>query len=132
MSMYFENNQNNCCKDIRNRITFNHMVEDTLQLDYIFRSLSDPTRRDILRRVAECELSVGDLVERYDISFAAISKHLKVLERARLVTKRKDGRKYMVALRPEALEEADRYLEDYRRMWQSRHDKLDELLKKGE
>lgn len=105
------------------------MVEQTMQLDAIFHSLSDPIRRDILRRVMECELSVGELVDKYQVSFAAISKHIKVLEKANLVRKRKEGKKYMVALRPETLEEADAYLEQYRLMWQSRYDKLDSLLK---
>lgn len=108
------------------------MVEYSLQLDTVFHSLSDPIRRDILRRVADCELSVGELVEQYEVSFAAISKHLKVLEQARMIRKRKEGRKHMVALRPEALKQADDYLEQYRRMWHSRYDKLDALLKEGE
>jgi DNA-binding transcriptional ArsR family regulator len=107
------------------------MVEQTMQLDDIFHSLSDPIRRDILRRVMECELSVGELVDKYQVSFAAISKHIKVLEKANLVRKRKEGKKYMVTLRPETLEEVDTYLEQYRLMWESRYDKLDSLLKEG-
>lgn len=107
------------------------MVEYTLQLNSIFHSLADPTRRDILRRIIEGEVSVGELVDHYNISFAAVSKHLKVLEKAKLIHKRKDGRKYMVTLKPETLKEADEYLEQYRRMWQGRHDKLDSLLKEG-
>ena len=105
------------------------MVEYTLQLDSIFSSLSDPTRRDILAQVAYGELSVGDLVKKYNISFAAISKHLMVMERAMLITKRKEGRKQMVSLAPDALKSADEYLEQYRQMWQSRYDKLDALIK---
>ncbi len=104
------------------------MVEYTLQLDSIFASLSDPTRRDILARVARSELSVGDLVKRYDLTFAAISKHLMVMQRAKLINKRKDGRKQMVSLAPDALRSADEYLEQYRQMWQSRYDKLDALI----
>lgn len=107
------------------------MVEYVMTLDTIFHSLSDPIRRDILRHVADRELSVGELVERYEVSFAAISKHLNVLERARLIRKRKDGRKQMIALDAAALKEADRYLEQYRHMWHSRFDKLDALLKEG-
>lgn len=104
------------------------MVEYTLQLDSIFASLADPTRRDILARVARNELSVGELVKQYDMSFAAISKHLMVMERAKLIIKRKEGRKQMVSLAPDALRSADEYLEQYRQMWQSRYDKLDALI----
>ncbi len=104
------------------------MVEYVSELDMIFGSLSDPTRRDILARVARAEFSVGELVRFYDISFAAISKHLKVLEQAKLIIKRKEGKKQMVTLAPGALKSADDYLEQYRRMWQSRYDKLEKLL----
>ena len=107
------------------------MVEYTVQLDLVFSSLSDPIRRDILQRVATTELSVGQLVAHYHVSFAAISKHLKVLEKARLITKRKEGKKHMVVLAPGALKSADEYLEQYRLMWQSRFNKLDSLLKEG-
>jgi DNA-binding transcriptional ArsR family regulator len=105
------------------------MVEYVLQLDSIFHSLADPIRRDILRRLTDIELSVGELAQKYDVSLAAISKHLKVLERAKLVRKRKEGRIYMVALVPETLQEADEYLRQYERMWESRYKKLDTILK---
>lgn len=105
------------------------MVEYKLQLDSIFASLSDPTRRDILMRVADAELSISELVASYNISFAAISKHLKVMERAKLIVKRKEGKKQMVSMAPGALRSADEYLEQYRRMWQSRYDKLDKVIK---
>ena len=108
------------------------MVEQILNLDTIFSSLSDPTRRDILNRVANTELSVGELVEKYNMSFAAISKHLKVLERANLITKRKEGNKHMVALAPHALRSADEYLEQYRQTWEQKFNKLDKLLKEEE
>jgi len=105
------------------------MVEHALQLDLIFGSLADPTRRDILTRVSRGELSVGELAERYSMSFAAISKHLKVMENAQLISKRKEGKKQMVSLAPAALMSADEYLEQYRRMWQSRYDKLEAIIK---
>lgn len=105
------------------------MVEYTVQLDSIFASLADPTRRDILARVARTELSISDLVKQYDISFAAVSKHIKVMEHAKLIIKRKEGKKQMISLAPQALVSADEYLEQYRRMWQSRYDKLDALIK---
>ena len=105
------------------------MVEYTLQLNDIFSSLADPTRRDILARVAQAELSVGELVDNYDMSFAAISKHLNVLQRAKLITKRREGKKQMVTLAPDALKSADEYLEQYRAMWEQKFNKLDQLLK---
>lgn len=104
------------------------MVEHTLQLDSIFTSLADPTRRDILSRVAKAELSISELVSEYDMSFAAVSKHLSVMERARLIIKRREGKKQMVSLAPDALRSADEYLEQYRLMWQSRYDKLDKII----
>ncbi len=104
------------------------MVEYTSELDNIFGSLADPTRRDILERVARDEHSVGELVQHYQVSFAAISKHLKVLERAKLIVKRKEGKKQMISVAPYALHSADEYLEQYRQMWQSRFDKLDSLI----
>lgn len=110
-------------------ITFNQMVEYTYELDTVFMSLSDPIRRDILNRVARYEHSVSELVAFYDVSFAAISKHLKVLEQARLICKRKEGKKHMIRIAPDALRSADEYLEQYRAMWQSRFDKLDELVR---
>ena len=107
------------------------MVERTIELDSIFSSLADPTRRDILARVARGELSVGDIAARYDISFAAISKHLAVLEKAKLIIKRREGKRQMVTLAPDALQSADEYLEQYRQMWEQKFSKLDELLKEG-
>lgn len=108
------------------------MVEYISELDLTFASLADPIRRDILERVARAEYSVGELVKQYEVSFAAISKHLKVLERAKLISKRKEGKKHMVALAPGALQSADEYLEQYRQMWQSRFDKLESLLNEEE
>ncbi len=93
------------------------MVEYTSELDSIFASLADPIRRDILERVACAEHSVGELAQHYQVSFAAISKHLKVLERAMLISKRKEGKKQMVSLAHYALHSADEYLERYRQMW---------------
>lgn len=106
------------------------MIKCYADLDTIFHSLSDPIRRDILHRVSFGEHSVSELVSQYKISFPAISKHLKVLENAHLIHKRKDGKKHMISLSPGTLQSADEYLERYRQMWQSRHDKLDALLQK--
>jgi DNA-binding transcriptional ArsR family regulator len=101
----------------------------TTPLDSIFGSLADPTRRDILRRLLGGNMSIGQIAEPYDLTFAAISKHLKVLEEARLIIKRKNGRERVVCLAPQTLAEADNYLGQYRLMWQDRFDSLEQYLK---
>jgi DNA-binding transcriptional ArsR family regulator len=105
------------------------MVEYSLSIDNIFSSLADPTRRDILNRVAQEEMSVGQIATAYDLTFAAVSKHLKVLEKAKLIIKRKRGKERIVQAVPGSLEPANEYLESYRQMWESRFELLDELLK---
>lgn len=108
------------------------MVEYTLNLDTIFSSLADPIRRDILNRVRYGELNVSEIASPYSISLAAISKHLKILERAQLITKRKQGKEQLVTISPAALKQADDYIEQYASLWNDRFDRLDTLLKKGE
>jgi DNA-binding transcriptional ArsR family regulator len=105
------------------------MVEQTLSLNSIFSSLSDPTRRDMLRRLIKRSFSIGELAKSYDLTFAAISKHLKVLERAHLITKQRRGKEQVVSVVPHALKEADDYIEMYRKLWEGRFDRLETLLK---
>jgi DNA-binding transcriptional ArsR family regulator len=104
------------------------MIERSARLDAIFGSLADTTRRDILRRVAGHELSVGEIAASYDISLAAVSKHLIVLEQARLVTKRREGKLQVVGFSPATLTGASRHLERYRDIWESRLDRLEKYL----
>ena len=101
-----------------------------MRLDSVFGSLADPTRRDILKRVSRRELSVGDIAKPYDLTLQAISKHLAVLEKAKLIRKRRKGREQFVSLSPAALKEADDFLRNYRRMWEERLDRLETFLKK--
>jgi len=105
------------------------MVEHAAALDDVFSSLSDPTRRDILRRLRPHRQSVGELARHYSISFAAVSKHLQVLERAKLVRKRQRGREQQVELSPAGLRRADAYLEQYRNLWEEKLDRLEVFLK---
>lgn len=105
------------------------MVEYSKDLDVIFQSLADPTRRDILRRLRPREHTVGELAQHYDLTFAAVSKHLQVLERARLVRKRRSGREQKVELSPAGLGRADTYLAQYRILWEEKIDRLEEFLK---
>jgi DNA-binding transcriptional ArsR family regulator len=106
------------------------MVEYTLSLDSIFGSLSDPTRRDILRRVSGNTMSVGEIAKPYDLTFAAVSKHLKVLERAKLIIKRRQGKEQIVSLAPQALADASEYLDWYRQFMEVRYDSLEVYLNK--
>ena len=105
------------------------MTEAIERLDSVFASLADHTRRDILRRVAKEELSVGELAEHYDLTFAAVSKHLIMLEKADLIRKRRLGRQHLIQLKPAALKQADAYLERYRQLWEARLDRLEQYLK---
>jgi DNA-binding transcriptional ArsR family regulator len=108
------------------------MVEYSFSLDTTFSALSDPTRRDILQRVANTELSVGELARFYNLTFAAISKHLKVLEKACLIVKRKRGKQHMVSLAPAGIANAAEYLEWYRSLWETRLDSLEQYLNNKE
>lgn len=106
------------------------MVEQALSLDAIFASLADSTRRDILRRVTDAELSITEIAKPYDLTFAAISKHLKVLEKATLIIKRRRGKEQMVSLAPQAMADAAEYLQWYREFVEARFDALDNYLHK--
>jgi DNA-binding transcriptional ArsR family regulator len=104
------------------------MVEQTLSLDTIFSSLADSTRRDMLRRLVNQELTISELAKPYDLTFAAVSKHLKVLERAQLVIKRRRGKEQMVSVAPQSLKDAAEYLENYRLLWDDKFQRLDQIL----
>jgi DNA-binding transcriptional ArsR family regulator len=97
-------------------------------LDHVFGALADATRRDILTRVMTAEASVSELAARYDMSFAAVQKHVAVLERAGLVTKRKEGRTQRVAGDPGMLRRATRLLAQFEQRWHDRVTRLDTLL----
>lgn len=104
------------------------MVEYNLTLDQVFGSLSDPTRRDILKRTALSELSVSEIAAVYDMSLAAVSKHLKILERARLVVKRRRGKQLLVRAAPLATGDAREFLEQYAALLNERMDALEQYI----
>ncbi len=99
-----------------------------VQLDLIFNSLADSTRRDILKRLVRQELSVSEVAEPYDMSLAAVSKHLKVLERANLLGRRRDGKRYILRADIAALKKVDNWIEYYREFWDESFNKLDDYL----
>jgi DNA-binding transcriptional ArsR family regulator len=113
-------------------IIYNQMVVDgqasRAALDQLFGALADATRRDILARVMTADASVTELAARYDMSFAAVQKHVAVLARARLVTKRKHGRARRVVGNPDAVRRANRLLVQFEERWRARVGRLDELL----
>jgi DNA-binding transcriptional ArsR family regulator len=97
-------------------------------VDHLFHALADATRRDILRRAARGELSVSRLAEGYPMSFAAVQKHVAVLERARLVTKERRGREQLVRTDPDALRRARQALDQLEATWRGRVDRMSHLL----
>lgn len=97
-------------------------------MDRIFRALADATRRDILRRTLTGEASVSQLAAAYDMSFAAVQKHVAVLEGAGLVTKHPHGRERVVRGNPETIERAQALLDRYEQIWRARTERLDALL----
>lgn len=98
--------------------------------DSIFQALADSTRRDILHRVSVESLPIKDLVAVYEMSFAAVSKHVAVLERAKLVTKSKEGRQQIITLQVDTLQFAQDHLSEYEKLWDTRLNQLDVLLSK--
>lgn len=98
------------------------------QVDRIFHALADSTRRDIIRRTLEGEASVSELAAAYLMSFAAVSKHVAVLEGAGLVTKEARGRERIVRGNPEQIRRAQVLLDRYEQVWRSRIERLDTLL----
>ncbi|KUG57704.1 ArsR/SmtB family transcription factor [Nesterenkonia jeotgali] len=98
------------------------------QVDRIFRALADATRRDIVRRTLGAEASVSALAALYEMSFAAVQKHVSVLESADLVTKRRQGRERLVRGNPDTLREAQALLDEYALIWKGRISRLDAVL----
>lgn len=98
------------------------------EVDRIFHALADATRRDILKRTSVGDTSVSRLADAYDMSFAAVQKHVAVLEGAGLVTKESRGRERLVRADPATIARAQQLLDAYADLWRSRIDRLDALL----
>ena len=110
---------------------YNRMVVLMLTVlahDRIFGALGDATRRDIVRRAIEGEEGVAELAEHYSMSFAAVQKHIAVLDRAGLVKKHRIGRRKVVRTNLEGLRVARRLLDQYEELWRARIDRMNELI----
>ena len=113
-------------------VTYNQMVVQTEfsddQIDRVFHALAAATRRDILRRTIEREQSVSALASDYDMSFAAVQKHVAVLEAAGLIVKRAEGRERLVRADPAMIARARALLDRFEALWRTRVDRLDAIL----
>ncbi|GGJ76600.1 ArsR/SmtB family transcription factor [Virgibacillus salexigens] len=112
-------------------VIFNYMVNHNKdKLNEIFHALADSTRREMVRMMAQKERTVSELAEPFDMSLAGISKHIKVLERAKLVERSVNGRTHLCRLNTESLSQATEWLRFYEKFWNNRFDLLEsELLK---
>ncbi|WP_461187851.1 ArsR/SmtB family transcription factor [Arthrobacter sp. Z4-13] len=111
------------------------MVVDQLretELDRLFQAFADSTRRDIVRRVTVGEYTISGLAALYAMSFAAVQKHVAVLERASLVTKEKRGREQIVRGSHEGLQKARLLLDEYEAIWRQRVDRIADILTEGQ
>jgi DNA-binding transcriptional ArsR family regulator len=102
------------------------------EVDRIFRALADATRRDVVRRTLTGEASVSELAASYDMSFAAVQKHVAVLEGAGLVMKRPQGRERIVRGNPDMIQRVQALLDSYEQIWRARIERLDALLAEGD
>ena len=105
------------------------MVEESLQYNAIFHALADETRRDILLQLNTGEKTITEIAKKYSMSFAAIAKHLNVLESAALIFKKKQGRLQIISANPQAVSDVAEYLKRYQATWDQRFNKLEELVK---
>jgi DNA-binding transcriptional ArsR family regulator len=98
-------------------------------LDHTLIALADPTRRAILRRLARGEARITDLAEPFAISFNSVSKHIKLLERAELITRRKVGREYILQFRPKPLNEVQAWIAKQQAFWQASLAAINDMLR---
>ena len=101
------------------------------QLDSLFGALSDPTRRRIIEKLVGEDLIVTDIASEFDMSLPAVSKHIKVLERAGLVNRKKDGKQHKISYNKEAVRVAWSWIDQYREFWEKSLDSLAEFLDKN-
>lgn len=111
-----------------NQLVDNRKVERMDQLSQVFSALADPTRRDIVARLTEADATVSELAQPYDVSIQAVSKHLKVLEGAGLVSRSKEAQRRPVHLEAGVFDLMNKWIERYQRQAEQRYQRLDALL----
>jgi DNA-binding transcriptional ArsR family regulator len=104
------------------------MIVKESTLDQTLVALADPTRRAILQQLSEGEARVTEIAAPFDISLNSVSKHIRILERANLVKRRKNGREHLLSLVPEPMDEAAEWIERHRNLWAARLNELEKLL----
>lgn len=104
------------------------LVEDEERADQIFQALADATRRDIVKQAMHGEHTVSSLARRYPMSFAAVQKHVAILERVDLVTKQRRGREQLVSTNIHTIRKAQRLLDQFEELWRGRIDRIGEIL----
>jgi DNA-binding transcriptional ArsR family regulator len=102
----------------------------TVSLDATFAALADPTRRAILARLLDGEASVAELAQPFALTVRAVSKHVGVLEQAGLVTRSRAAQKRLSRIENKPLQDIDRWLADYRRLWEGRFDRMEDILRR--
>jgi DNA-binding transcriptional ArsR family regulator len=103
-------------------------MQTIFEADLVFGALADATRRDIVRRAMAGEEGVAELAQHYPMSFAAVQKHVAVLERAGLISKRQTGRRKVVRTQVEAVRRAQHVLDEFEELWRGRVDRMVELI----
>ncbi len=103
-------------------------MQTSVDFDHVFSALADATRRDIVRRAIDGGAGVAELADRYPMSFAAVQKHVAILERAGLVTKERNGRRKVVRTNREGLRVARGLLDQYEELWRGRIGRMTELI----
>jgi len=104
------------------------MVERTLNFNDVFASLADETRRNILALVSKQALTISQIADNYKLTYGAISKHILVLEKAKLVIKKRKGKEQLVQIAPQAMSEAEEYLRNLSLAWEERFNALENYL----
>ena len=105
------------------------VVQRSASLDHVFHALADPTRRAMLRTLASGDRHIGELAAPFNMSFAAVCKHVKVLESAGLIRRKRQGRRHVCRIEPSPLAAAEKWLRYYEHFWTMRLDALEALLK---